>query len=89
MRSRRIDEQMAVLVESLRELRGDVRAVRMAIETGVAAHARHVARGQEEQEMSSPELLAGTLCVLCGKEASRSVGRYSVCGTCDAGLEHL
>jgi len=32
MRSRRIDEQMAVLVESLRELRGDVRAVRACVE---------------------------------------------------------
>jgi hypothetical protein len=48
MRSSRIDEQMAVLIESLRELRGDVRAVRMAIETGVAAHARHVARDEKE-----------------------------------------
>jgi hypothetical protein len=89
MRSSRIDEQMAVLVESLRELRGDVRAVRMAIETGVAAHARHVAREGKEQEMSSSELWAGTMCALCGKEAPRSVGRHSVCGTCDAGLEHL
>jgi hypothetical protein len=89
MRSSRIDEQMAVLIESLRELRGDVRAVRMAIETGVAAHARHVAREEKAQEMSSPELWAGTMCVLCGKEASRSVGRHSVCGTCAAGLEHL
>lgn len=89
MRSRRIDEQMAVLVASLRELRGDVRDMRRAIETGVAAHARHVAREGKEQEMSSPELLAGTMCVLCGKEASRSVGRHSVCGTCAAGLEHL
>jgi hypothetical protein len=89
MRSRRIDEQMAVLVESLRELRGDVRAVRRAVETGIAAHARHVAREEKEQEMSSPELLAGTECVLCGKAASRSVGRHSLCGTCAAGLEHL
>jgi hypothetical protein len=32
MRSRRIDEQMAVLVESLRELRGDVRAMRACVE---------------------------------------------------------
>ena len=49
MRSSRIDEQMAVLVEALRELRGDVRAVRMAIETGVAAHARHVAREADQE----------------------------------------
>ena len=89
MRSRRIDEQMAVLVESLRELRGDVRAVRAAIETGVAAHARHMAREEKAQELRSPELLAGTECVLCGKDAIRFVGRHAVCGTCAAGLEHL
>lgn len=45
-RSSRVDEQMAVLVASLQALRSDVRAVRLAIETGVAAHARHVARGK-------------------------------------------
>ena len=91
MRSSRIDEQMAVLVESLRELRGDVRAVRMAIETGVAAHARHVAREKKAQEMSSPESRAGhsAECVLCGQDAIRVVGRHSVCGKCAAGLEHL
>ncbi len=89
MRSSRIDEQMAVLIESLRELRGDVRAVRMAIETGVAAHARHVAREEKEQEMSSSELWAGTMCALCGKDASRFVGRHAVCGKCAAGVEHL
>jgi hypothetical protein len=89
MRSRRIDEQMAVLVESLRELRGDVREMRRAIETGVAAHARHVAREAKEQEVSSPELLAGTMCVLCGKDAIRFVGRHALCGTCAAGVEHL
>jgi DNA primase len=77
----------AQLVESLRELRGDVRAVRRAIETGVAAHARHVAREAKYQEMSSQELLAGTMCVLCGED--HAVGRHSVCGTCAAGLEHL
>jgi microcompartment protein CcmL/EutN len=44
----RIVEQMAVLAESLRELRGDVRAMRLAIEAGAAAHARHVARGNRE-----------------------------------------
>jgi len=49
MRSRRIDEQMAVLVASLRELRGDVRDMRRAIETGVAAHARHVAREADQE----------------------------------------
>jgi hypothetical protein len=89
MRSSRIDEQMAVLVEALRELRGDVRAMRMAIETGVAAHARHVAREEKAQEMSSPELLAGTECVLCGNDAVRVVGKHSVCGKCAAGVEHL
>jgi hypothetical protein len=57
MRSRRIDEQMAVLVESLRELRGDVREMRRAIETGVAAHARHVARVEKEQHDSSCDVL--------------------------------
>lgn len=46
MRSSRIEEQMAKLIDSLAALRGDVRAVRDAIETGVAAQARHVARGK-------------------------------------------
>jgi hypothetical protein len=89
MRSNRIDEQMAVLIESLRELRGDVRAVRMAIETGVAAHARHVAREEEAQEMSSPEFITGIECALCGQEAIRFMGKHSVCGKCAAGVEHL
>lgn len=55
MRSSRIDEQMAVLVASMQALRSDVRAVRLAIETGVAAHARHVARGNRETEKGRAE----------------------------------
>ena len=89
MRSSRIDEQMAIVAAMLKVIADDVRQLRRAVETGMAAHARHVAREEKYQEMSSPELLAGAMCVLCGKEASRSVGRHSVCGTCAAGLEHL
>jgi hypothetical protein len=74
MRSRRIDEQMAVLIESLRELRGDVRAVRMAIETGVAAHARHVARASEEKDR--------TRCECCGANALWIVEDVALCGKC-------
>jgi hypothetical protein len=89
MRSSRVDEQMAIVAAMLKAIADDVRQLRRAVETGIAAHARHVAREEKEQEMSSPELLAGTMCVLCGKEASRSVGRHSVCGKCAAGVEHL
>lgn len=39
MRSSRIEEQMTKMIDSLAALRGDVRAVRLAIETGVAAQA--------------------------------------------------
>lgn len=71
-RSSRVDEQMAVLVASLQALRSDVRAVRLAIETGVAAHARHVAREKEEQELSSSK------CVFCGKPD----GGHAICYKC-------
>lgn len=81
-RSRRVDEQMAVLVESLQALRSDVRAVRLAIETGVAAHARHVARGKEEQERSSWK------CMFCGKPDGEC-GGHTVCYKCAEGMQHL
>ncbi len=77
MRSSRIDEQMAVLVESLRELRGDVRAVRAAIETCVAAQARHVAR-----TYSHLDYREGAKCAHCGKAAQWIVEDIALCGKC-------
>ncbi len=89
MGSSRVDEQMAIVAAMLKAIADDVRQLRRAVETGMAAHARHVAREAKYQEMSSPELLAGTACVLCGQDAVRFMGRNAVCGKCAAGVEHL
>ena len=89
MGSSRVDEQMAIVAAMLKVIADDVRQLRRAVETGIAAHARHVAREEKYQEMSSPELWAGRMCALCGKDAIRFVGRHALCGTCAAGLEHL
>jgi DNA-binding GntR family transcriptional regulator len=86
MGSSRMDEQMAIVAAMLKAIADDIRQLRRAVETGMAAHARHVAREAKYQEMSSQELLAGKMCVLCGED--HAVGRHSVCGTCAAGLEH-
>ena len=85
MRSSRVEEQMAKMIDSLAALRGDVRAVRLAIETGVAAHARHVARGKEEQEASSKR----SICVFCGTPDCATVGGHGLCYKCAEGMKHL
>jgi hypothetical protein len=44
MGSSRVDEQMAIVAAMLKAIADDVRQLRRAVETGMAAHARHVAR---------------------------------------------
>jgi hypothetical protein len=77
MGSSRVDEQMAIVAAMLKAIADDVRQLRRAVETGIAAHARHVARTSD-----APDIWAGTKCAHCGNGARWIVDHVALCGKC-------